>query len=81
MSLIIPIVVLDLFITLMFYSTKIIIPNSTGVSEIKTDLVFLGFLLLFSVMIFLGVRWFVKGEEKEIARLREKHKEFFEKNL
>ena len=81
MSLIIPIVVLDLFIVLMFYSTKIIIPNSTGVREIKTDLVFLGFLLLFSVMIFLGVRWFVKGEEKEIARLREKHKEFFETNL
>jgi len=81
MSLIIPIVVLDLFIVLMFYSTKIIIPNSTGVREIKTDIIFLGFLLLFSVMIFLGVRWFVKGEEKEIARLREKHKEFFEKNL
>ena len=74
MLLIIPIVVLDLFITLMFYSTKIIIPNSTGVREIKTDLVFLGFLLLFSATLFLGVRWFEKEEQKEIARLREKHK-------
>ena len=79
--LIIPIVVLDFFVFLMFYSTKRIIPDSKGIIEIKTDIIFFGSLLLWSVMLFLGVRWFSKGQEKEIVRLREKHKKFLEEDI
>ena len=79
--LIIPIVVLDFFVFLMFYLTKRIIPDSKGIIEIKTDIIFFGSLLLCSVMMFLGVRWFSKRQEKEIARLREKHKKFLEEDI